>query len=125
MKLPCLIALIPVLLVGCASGPRTDEHAAHRAGAADAVAGANAVDEATASFHALHARLRAASTPEERAAVRLEQHKLMQTVMARMASDHAGTAGAARGPDAAHGHHALMQAMMQTMMACEPAAAPR
>ncbi len=140
MKLARSLSL--VFAVGIAGAPAwaagTDEHQAHHPAVTASAPVSKAtpgkpsdyvtrMDAQTKTMRAMHDRMMAAKTPEQRNALMLEHMKAMQEGMAMMSGTPPEGMGGVKGDMAAH-HQTMekrmemMQAMMQMMMDRLPAA---
>ena len=93
---------LALVLAGCATGPKEEDHAAHHppgATAPAATAEAQTPEQMDAmmmkSMQEMHDKMMAAKTPEERAALMQEHRKLMHDHMGMMCRMH-GDQGAMR-----------------------------
>ena len=131
-----LLALVALAALPAMAAAPMDAHAEHRAAAAASSAEMSRFDDQVASMRALHARMSAAKTPEERAALMKDHMAAMHAGMAMMAQMPGGMEGmGAKGdmpakgtkPAAMNGgmpaaheamHHRMemMEVMMQMMM---------
>jgi hypothetical protein len=127
MKLVLTAIGASLILAGCAAGPKAEDHAAHHPpGAANAAPGMPAspsptqMDSMMKSMQAMHARLMAAKTPEERAALMQDHMKLMHEGMAMVGPMHGGKAGMGSrmpmSPEMMGKRMEMMEMMMQMMM---------
>jgi hypothetical protein len=129
MKLILSLLGSALLLVGCATELREQDHAAHHpAGAAAADPGtptAGQMDSMMKSMQEMHDRMKAAKTPEERARLMQEHMKLMQDGMGMMSRMRGGSSpgggmgmggGMSMGPAMMGKRMEMMEMMMQMMM---------
>jgi hypothetical protein len=124
MKLAPLTIALPVLLAGCALGPKAEDHAAHHPpGAAAASSTAPAMgqmDSMMKSMQDMHDRMMAAKTPDERAALMKDHMKLMQDGMGMMGRMRGGMGmgggGMPMSPEMMGKRMDMMEMMMQMMM---------
>lgn len=115
-----------LLLAGCATGPKPDEHAGHHpseaAAAAPATPAPGQMDSMMKSMQEMHDKMMAAKTPEERAALMKDHMKLMQDGMAMMGRMRGGKGGMgmrggmSMGPEMMDKRMDMMEMMMQMMM---------
>ncbi|HSV69034.1 MAG TPA: hypothetical protein VLI72_02890 [Methylibium sp.] len=90
MKLALAVFGASLVLAGCATGPKEEDHAAHHPPAAAAAATAAPtrapcqMDSMMKSMRDMHDKVMAAKTPEERSKLMQEHMKLMQDGMATM-----------------------------------------
>jgi outer membrane murein-binding lipoprotein Lpp len=133
MKLAIAALAASLVLAGCATDPKGDEHAAHHPPGAAAAAPAPApgqMDSMMKSMQDMHDRLMAAKTPEERARLMQEHMKLMQDGMAMMGRMRGGKGGMgmgggmSMGPEMMGKRMDMMEMMMQMMMDREGARPP-
>lgn len=140
MKLALAVFGASLVLAGCATDPKEEDHAAHYPpGAATAAPGTptpGQMDSMMKSMQEMHDKMMAAKTPEERAKLMQEQMKVMQDGMGVMGRMHGGRGGAMDGMGMGRGGMAMspemmgkrmdmMEMMMQMMMdreAMEPPA---
>ena len=86
MKLALAVLGVSLVLAGCATGPKEEDHAAHHAPGATAPAPAAPTPGQRdammmKSMQEMHDKMMAAKTPEERAALMQEHRKLMHDGM--------------------------------------------
>jgi len=97
MKLALAVLGGSLVLAGCATGPKEEDHAAHHPPGATAPAPAaptpGQMDAMKKSMQEMHDKMRAAKTPEERAALMQEHRKLMHDGMGMMCRMHGGQGG--------------------------------
>lgn len=88
---------LALVLAGCATGPKEEDHAAHHPPGAATPAAAAAPEHMDAmmmkSMQEMHDKMMAAKTPEERAALMQEHRKLMHDGMGMMCRMHGGPGG--------------------------------
>lgn len=125
MKLALVVLGGSLVLAGCASGPKEEDHAAHHPPEATAAATAptsGQMDSMMKSMQDMHEKMMAAKTPEERNALMAEQMKLMQSGMSMMNGMGPATMMGGKPADMAarasmmEQRMDMMQAMMQMMM---------
>lgn len=127
MKVTLVALGTSLAIVGCATGPdRTDRHAAHHppgaaTGPASSAPAPGQMDAMMKSMQEMHDKLRAAKTPEERAALMNEHMKLMHDGMAMMGRMRGGKGGMGMGgmpmsPEAMGRRMDMMEMMMQMMV---------
>jgi hypothetical protein len=126
MKLALLAA--PLVLAACANAPVAPDHAAHHPPAAAAAPAHGQMDSMMKSMQAMHDKMKAAKTAEERAALMKEHMKLMHEGMAMMGRMRGGPA-AGKGPmtmdaEAMKRRMDMMEMMMQMMIDREGAPSP-
>jgi hypothetical protein len=101
MKLALSALGASILLAGCAASPKADDHAAHHppgaAVAAPAAPTLGQVDSMMKSMQEMRAKMMAAKTPEERAALMKDHMKVMHEGMAMMGHMRSGTGGMGMG----------------------------
>lgn len=99
MKPASILVLASLALAGCATGPNAEDHAAHHPpeAAAATVPTPAQMDRQMKAMQEMHDRMRAARTPEERAALMDEHMKLMQDGMAMMGRMRGGRGGMGMG----------------------------
>ena len=113
-----------LVLAGCATGPKGEDHAAHHpSGAAAATPVAptpRQMDSMMKSMQEMHDKMMAAKTPEERAKLMQEHMKVMQDGMAMMGQMRGGKGGMggekSMSPEMMGKRMDMMEMMMQTMM---------
>ena len=97
MKLTLAVLGSSLLLSGCATGPKPDNHTAHHppgaAAATPATPTPGQMDSMMKSMQEMHDKMMAAKTPEERAKLMNEHMKLMQDGMAMMGQMRSGKRG--------------------------------
>lgn len=97
MKLALTVLGASLTLVGCATGPKADDHAAHHPAGAQAAAptppSPGQMDSMMKSMQQMHDKMMAAKTPEERAKLMQEHMKLMQDGMGMMGQMRGGWGG--------------------------------
>ena len=98
---------LALVLAGCATGPKAEDHAAHHppgATAPTAAAAAPTPEQMDAmmmkSMQDTHDKMMAAKTPEERAALMQEHRKLMHDNMGMMCRMRGGQGGMGMGGEA-------------------------
>lgn len=136
MKLALSLIGGAVLLAGCATGPRGEDHAAHHppgaAAAASATPSPGQMDSMMKSMQEMHDRMMAAKTPDERTRLMQEHMKLMQDGMGMMGQMRGGWGskggpggmggmgmdgrGMAMSPEMMGRRMDMMEMMMQMMM---------
>src|SRR5690349_4273211 len=88
MKLALAVLGSSLVLAGCATGAREEDHAAHHppgtAAAPQATPTPGQMDSMMKSMQEMHDKVVAAKTPEERAKLMQEHMKIMQDGMAMM-----------------------------------------
>jgi len=101
MKLAVAVLGSSLVLAGCATGPKPEDHAAHHPAGATAAAPAapapGQMDAMMKSMQEMHDKMMAAKTPEERAKLMQEHMKLMQDGMAMMGQMRGGKGGMGMG----------------------------
>jgi hypothetical protein len=129
MKLALAVLSGSLVLAGCATGPKEEDHAAHHPPGAEAAAPGTPtpgqVDSMMKSMQEMHDKMMAAKTPEERAKLMQEHMKVMQDGMAMMGQMRGGKGGMgmggmgggkAMGPEMMGKRMDMMEMMMQMMM---------
>ena len=99
---------LALVLAGCATGPKEEDHAAHHPPGATAPAAAAVAAQTPEQMDAMmmksmqemHDKMMAAKTPEERAALMQEHRKLMHDHMGMMCGMHGGQGGMGMGGEA-------------------------
>lgn len=130
MKLALLLIAMPLVLAGCAAGPKAEDHAAHHppgaATASAAVPAPGQMDAMMKSMQEMHDRMKAAKTPDERAVLMKDHMKLMHDGMAMMGRMRGGMGGRgmAMSPEMMGKRMDMMEMMMQMMMDREALKAP-
>lgn len=131
MKLIHAAAASTLVLAGCATGPKPDEHAAHHPPGAAAPSSASVpaspaqMDEQMKAMREMHEKMMAAKTPEARAALMKDHMKTMQDGMAMMGRMKDGMGGDMRvGPQMMGKRMDMMEMMMQMIMDREAARSP-
>lgn len=120
MKFALTVLGASLLLAGCATGPKEEDHAAHHPSAAVApeqgapsAGQMESMMKAMQEMQEMHAKLRAAKTAEERSRLMGEHMKLMQESMAMMG----GMSGTrSMSPDMLDKRMDMMEMMMQMMV---------
>lgn len=101
MKLARAVIGSSLVLVGCATAPQPEDHAAHHprgtTAAGPAAPAHDHMDAMKKSMHEVHAKMKAAKTPEERARLMQEHMKLMHDGMAMMGQMRGGKGGMGMG----------------------------
>lgn len=129
MKLALVLLSSSLVLAGCATGPKEEDHAAHHppgAVTADPAAPTpGQMDSMMKSMQEMHDKMMAAKTPEERAKLMQEHMKVMRDGMAMMGQMRAGQGGMGMGamggeksmdPEMMGKRMDMMEMMMQMMM---------
>lgn len=97
MKLALAVLGSSLLLAGCATGSKPDDHAAHHPSGAAAATPATPtpgqMDSMMKSMQETHDKMMATKTPEERVKLMNEHTKLMQDGMAMMGQMRSGKGG--------------------------------
>jgi hypothetical protein len=134
MKLALVVLGSSLLIVGCATGPTPEEHAAHHppgtAAAAPAATTPGQMYSMMRSMQETHDRMMAAKTPEERARLMNEHMKLMQDGMAMMGQMRGGKGGMGMGsgmpmtPEMMGKRMDMMEMMMKMMVDREAMRSP-
>jgi hypothetical protein len=135
MKLALSVLGGSLVLAGCATGPREQDHAAHHppgaAAAAPAAPTPGQMDSMMRSMQEMHDKMMAAKTPEERARLMQDHMKVMQDgmgMMGRMRGGKGGMGGMgggmSMGPETMGRRMDMMEMMMQMMMDRETARPP-
>jgi hypothetical protein len=135
MKLALSVLGGSLVLAGCATGPREQDHAAHHPPGAEAPAPAaptpGQMDSMMRSMQEMHDKMMAAKTPEERARLMQDHMKVMQDgmgMMGRMRGGKGGMGGMGGGksmdPEMMGRRMDMMEMMMQMMMDRESARPP-
>jgi hypothetical protein len=129
MKLALSVLGGSLVLAGCATGPREQDHAAHHppgaAAAAPAAPTPGQMDSMMRSMQEMHDKMMAAKTPEERARLMQDHMKVMQDGMGMMGRMRGGMGGMGSGKSM--GPEMMgrrMEMMMQMMMDRETARPP-
>ncbi len=131
MKLIHAAAASALVLAGCATGPKPDEHAAHHPPGAAAPSPASArassaqMDGQMKAMREMHEKMMAAKTPEARAALMKDHMKTMQDGMAMMSRMKDGMGGDMRmTPQMMDKRMDMMETMMQMMVDRDAARSP-
>jgi hypothetical protein len=132
MKLALSVLGGSLVLAGCATGPREQDHAAHHppgaAAAAPVAPTPGQMDSMIRSMQEMHDKMMAAKTPEERARLMQDHMKVMQDGMGMMGRMRGGMggmgSGKSMGPEMMGRRMDMMEMMMQMMMDRETARPP-
>ena len=129
MKLALVVLGSSLVLAGCATGPKEEDHAAHHPPGAAAAAPASPtpgqMDSMMKSMQEMHDKMMAANAPEERAKLMQEHMKVMQDGMTMMGQMRGGKRGMgmggmggekSMGPEMLGKRMDMMEMMMQMMM---------
>ena len=129
MKLALAVLGGSLVLAGCATGPKGDDHVAHHppgaAAAAPAALTPGQMDSMMKSMQEMHDKMMAAKTPEERDKLMPEHMKVMQDGMAMMGQMRGGKGGMGTGgmggekpigPETMGKRMGMMEMMIQMMM---------
>lgn len=100
LALAVLGGSLALVLAGCATGPKEEDHAAHHAPGAAAPTQGQMDAMMMKSMQDMHDKMMAAKTPEERAALMQEHRKLMHDNMGMMCRMHGGQGGMGMGGEA-------------------------
>ncbi len=126
MKLALAVLGSSLLLAGCATGSKPDDHAAHHPSGAAAATPATPtpgqMDSMMKSMQETHDKMMATKTPEERVKLMNEHTKLMQDGMAMMGQMRSGKGGMGMdggmpmSPDMMGKRMDMMEMMMKMMV---------
>jgi hypothetical protein len=130
MKFALVVLGSSLVLAGCATRPKEEDHAAHHppgtAAATPAAPTPGQMDSMMKSMQEMHDKMMAAKTPEERAKLMQEHMKVMQDGMAMMGQMRGGKGGMggmggmggekSMGPEMMGKRMDMMEMMMQMMM---------